>query len=177
MAYALIAPFLRGDDWWDVYDYPAQIFDQCFGLPLLDGDLLDGIKYRGNWLRPRSQANIAASGKSEVDISDKEFKVALNVSQFKPDELQVKVTDNYIVIHGKHEERADEHGFISREFTRRYMLPKSCDMDNVTSSLNSEGMLTVIAPKKAIEPAPKQEREVPISQETKEAVKESEESK
>lgn len=174
MAHTLLVPLLRGADWWDAYDYPSSIFDQCFGVPILDDDLLAGRYVRGNWVRPRSQANIAASGKSEVKSDDNEFKVVLNVSQFKPEDLHVKVTENFIIINGEHEERADDHGFISRAFSRRYMLPKACDKDNVTSSLDSEGMLTVVAPK-VIETAPKTEREVPIAHENK-AVKESENS-
>lgn len=164
MAFALV-PSLLGRDWWDTWDYPSRIMDQCFASPLAEEDLLPPSHFRGFLLRPRSQANIAASGKSEVNNDDKEFKVALNVSQFKPEELQVKVVDNYIVIHGKHEEKGDEHGFVAREFTRKYMLPKGCEMETVASSLNPNGVLTITAPKKALEAPPKQERQIPIAAE------------
>ena len=53
-----------------------------------------------------------------------EFRVNLDVAHFKPEEIQVKTIDNKIVIHAKHEEKEDEHGFIMREFQRSYLLPK-----------------------------------------------------
>ena len=55
---------------------------------------------------------------------DKEFKVMVDVSHFTPEEISVKTSDNRLVITGKHEEKQDEHGFIKREFTRQYLLPK-----------------------------------------------------
>ncbi|XP_032112494.1 developmentally-regulated GTP-binding protein 1 [Sapajus apella] len=45
-----------------------------------------------------------------------------------------------------HEERQDEHGFISRCFTRKYTLPPGVDPTQVSSSLSPEGTLTVEAP-------------------------------
>ena len=46
--------------------------------------------------------------------------------------LQVKVHDEsgkdaYLAISGKHEERNDEHGFVSRQFSRRFLIPKDVD--------------------------------------------------
>ncbi|GBN68773.1 Alpha-crystallin A chain [Araneus ventricosus] len=79
--------------------------------------------------RLRRQANIADSGKSEAKNDKDIFQIDLNVSQFKPEELDLKVCDKYVVIHGKHDEKSDEHGFVSREFTRRYMLPTTCETE------------------------------------------------
>ena len=56
--------------------------------------------------------------------TEKEFCVKVDVQHFKPDEIQVKTVDNRVVIQAKHEEREDEHGYICREFTRQYVLPK-----------------------------------------------------
>lgn len=79
------------------------------------------------------------------------FQVCMDVQQFKPSELSVKVVDNTVVVEGKHEEREDEHGYISRHFVRRYALPKNYDSDKVVSTLSSDGVLTVSIPKPAIE--------------------------
>ncbi|KAH8302780.1 hypothetical protein KR044_010736 [Drosophila immigrans] len=75
------------------------------------------------------------------------FQVCMDVTQFTPNELSVKVVDNHIVIEGKHEEREDDHGYISRHFVRRYSLPKGYEADKVMSSLSSDGVLTVNVPK------------------------------
>ncbi|CAL1300255.1 unnamed protein product [Larinioides sclopetarius] len=68
-----------------------------------------------------------------------------------------------MVIHGKHEEKADEHGFVSREFTRRYLLPEGVKPDNVKSKLSSNGILTIVATKNIIPLPDRNERIVPIT--------------
>lgn len=55
---------------------------------------------------------------------DKQFKICLGVEHFKPEEINIKTVANRVVIKGKHEEKQDEHGYIMREFTRQYVLPK-----------------------------------------------------
>ncbi|RLU15937.1 hypothetical protein DMN91_011695 [Ooceraea biroi] len=74
--------------------------------------------------------------------------VILDVQQFSPDEITVKTVDNHVIVEAKHEERQDEHGYISRHFVRRYLLPPSHDLANVNSTLSSDGILTITAPKK-----------------------------
>lgn len=148
-----LVPSLRRD-WWDSWDYPSSILDQHFGTGLFDSDLLPPMLYRGYVLRPRTQAVVQSSGQSEVKNDKDKFEVMLNVSHFKPDEIDVKVVGNFVVIHGKHEEKSDEHGFIQREFTRRYALPEGTELETVKSSLSANGVLTITVPKKAIEPSP-----------------------
>lgn len=114
-----------------------------------------------NIARPRRQTSSDSQSDSRSDSN--KFQVMLNVKHFSPDEIDVKTVDNFVVIHGKHEEQADEHGFVSREFTRRYKLPDDVEPEKVTSSLSKDGILTIQAPRKAIEPPPKNERIVPIT--------------
>ena len=78
----------------------------------------------------------------------------LDVQQFKPEEMTVKMVDDFVVVEGKHEERQDEHGYISRQFQRRYKLPSDIDPASVVSQLSSDGVLTITAPKKANTPHP-----------------------
>jgi len=87
----------------------------------------------------------------EVRNDPNRFAVNLDVHHFSPEELNVKTTKDSIVIEGKHEEKSDEHGHISRHFTRRYALPKGVHAEHVTSKLSADGVLTIEAPKKAIE--------------------------
>ncbi|XP_015908170.1 protein lethal(2)essential for life [Parasteatoda tepidariorum] len=162
MAYSLL-PLLSRRSWWDSFDYPATLLDQNFGMGLMDSDLLPPRLYRGYLLRPRTQLNLDSSGQSEVKNDKDNFEVKLNVSHFKPDEISVKTVDNTVVIHGKHEEKTDEHGFITREFTRRYMLPDGTEPETVKSSLTPNGILVIEAPKKAIEPPPTDEKVIPIT--------------
>lgn len=80
-------------------------------------------------------------------IGKRGFQVNMDVQHYKPEAISVKAINNSVVIiDGKHEERQDQHGFIKRQFTRRYQLPKGLHSDDVVSSLSSDGILTVKAP-------------------------------
>lgn len=82
----------------------------------------------------------------------------------------VKTKDGIVEITGKHEERKDEHGFVSRCFTRKYTLPPGTDAEKVSSSLSPEGVLTVEVPlpKPAIQSA---EVTIPVTKAVSEAKK------
>lgn len=91
------------------------------------------------------------------------FEILLDVQQFAPHQITVKMVDDYIVVEGKHEEKLDDHGLVSRQFKRRYPLPHDHLSDDVESSLSSDGILRILAPKKRVEPE-KSERIVRITQ-------------
>lgn len=101
----------------------------------------------------RALSRQMSSGMSEIKQTAESWKVCLDVNHFSPEELVVKTKDGVVEITGKHEERKDEHGFVSRCFTRKYTLPPGANIEKVTSSLSPEGILTVEAPlpKPAIE--------------------------
>jgi crystallin alpha B len=100
------------------------------------------------------------------------LQVNLDVQQFAPEEITVKLVDDFVVIEGKHDERQDEHGFISRQFQRRYKLPSACKLNTVKSSLSSDGVLTVTASMKPLALPAAKERIVPIIQTNAPAMKE-----
>lgn len=60
----------------------------------------------------------------QVKIDSKTFEVNIDASQFSPEELVVKIHGDHLIISGKHEKRPDEHGFISREFSREFFIPE-----------------------------------------------------
>ena len=155
------------DPWYDLIS-PSRIFDQHFGLGLTEEDFEPPRLWRGMYVRPRVQQPPRHTGMSEVSNNDKEFKMMVDVSHFTPEEIHVKTIDKSVVITAEHEERPDEHGFIQRQFTRKYLLPKDVDPNTITSSLSAAGVLTVKAPKMAIE-GPK-ERAIPIQHEAAPAV-------
>ncbi|CAD7082739.1 unnamed protein product [Hermetia illucens] len=97
---------------------------------------------------PLEAARRAASSDLQPAIIGKDgFQVCVDVQQFRPNEITVKTVDNMVVVEGKHEERQDEHGYISRHFVRKYALPKGYDPKEVVSALSSDGVLTIKAPK------------------------------
>lgn len=97
--------------------------------------------------RPRCLRRGQGAVEKNIPTTGKDgFQVCLDVKDFAPNEISVKTVDNSIVIEGKHEERQDEHGYISRHFTRRYALPQGYEAKDVISQLSSDGVLTVKAP-------------------------------
>ena len=100
-----------------------------------------------------------------VKNDDNNFTVKMDVSNFVPEEIQVKAVDDYLVVHGKHEERKDNHGYVKREFTRRYLIPQDCQADKLASSLSPNGILTIQAPKKQLQIEGQNARPIPITME------------
>lgn len=122
--------------------------------------------YSRNWTLSEKNSSdtvnsSSSTGDSVINNEKDGFQVCLDVQQFTPSEINVKVMDNFIVVEGKHEERADDLGLISRQFTRRYALPKGYNMNDVVSTLSSDGVLTIKAPPVNKEPEIK-EKVVPI---------------
>ncbi|XP_012535547.1 alpha-crystallin A chain [Monomorium pharaonis] len=84
---------------------------------------------------------------SALSINENDFQVMLDVQQFEPEEIEVKVVDNYLIITAKHGDKRDDHGWVSRQFVRRYQLPEDISVEHLSSKLSSDGLLTIVAPK------------------------------
>ncbi|XP_023727557.1 protein lethal(2)essential for life [Cryptotermes secundus] len=167
-----LVPLLIGD-LFDELQRPVSLFDQNFGMGLLGDDLLNPsilAPLRAGYYRPWRSHAARHGGGSHIQNDKDGFKVNLDVQQFKPNELTVKTVNDHVVVEGKHEERQDEHGFISRQFQRRYKLPADIDPDTVVSQLSSDGVLTISAPKKAL-PQAGNEKVIPITQTQAPAIK------
>ncbi|CAK9826432.1 Protein lethal(2)essential for life [Anthophora retusa] len=173
-------------DWWEDLDHPHRLFDQNFGLGLHPEQLLTPnileryilpsrerrLRSPMMYYRPWNELlrKSEGGGTSTVKADKDKFQVILDVQQFKPDEINVKVVDKCVIVEGKHEEKQDEHGWISRQFTRRYIIPEQCDIEQVTSTLSSDGMLSITAPRKD-QPKEQSEKKIPIEQTGKPALK------
>lgn len=114
-----------------------------------------------DYLNPRI-FDVESTGRKVNIDKDCGFEVCLDVQHFKPEEISVKAEKSTIVVQAKHEEKQDEHGFVSRQFTRRYELPSEYKAEDVFSSLSSDGILTIKCAKPAAES--EEARSVPIKQ-------------
>lgn len=138
--------------------------------PAADSDFCNSTwnGYRRHWMRPSSRFEEPSSRLSGAfnSFGRDAYQVCLDVHQFAPNELTVKTVDeDSVVVEGRHEEKEDKHGYISRHFKRRYVLPPGYDLEHVYSTLSSDGVLTVRAPR--IIPAREEEpveRIIPIQQ-------------
>lgn len=110
--------------------------------------LLMPQSHTGHHYRPRCSHKLKScnGNKKRAAIGKDGFQVCVDVQHFAPNEISVKTVDDTIVVEGKHEERQDQHGYISRQFTRRYTLPDGYDAEHVVSQLSSDGVLTIKAP-------------------------------
>nr|AKS40083.1 small heat shock protein 22.5 [Grapholita molesta] len=146
---------------------PRRLRDQLFGLDLSPDDFLTDIfdrpslQLRSRYSRPWRNLALASRDVGSTIKTDKDkFQVNMDVQHFAPEEISVRTADGCVIIEGKHEEKKDEHGYISRQFKRRYTLPEDCNPDTVESRLSSDGVLTVVAPRASEN---KGERSVPIT--------------
>ncbi|CRL00023.1 CLUMA_CG013311, isoform A [Clunio marinus] len=167
---------LRFRDWWDDYDLDfdssfrrprtSRLIDQHFGTALRRNDLLSSLAnthvspVRSPYYRPYDISR-QDSG-STVNVEKDKFTVVLDVQQFTPDEISVKTNDKFIIIEGKHEEKKDEHGLISRHFVRKYIIPPNYKQENVSSTLSSDGILTITATNPATQASSQDMRSVPV---------------
>lgn len=90
-------------------------------------------------------------GEKFLSTPEDGFQVSLNVQNFKPEEVEVKVVDNNVIVEAKHEERNEDDSYVSRHFSRRYTLPDNCNIKDIVSTLSADGILTVRAPPKEID--------------------------
>lgn len=98
---------------WEQMERPHRLFDQRFGMAMppqsfFGPSIFDGFHNRRSpYYRPWADEMIREMQEFEKGFSmikdDKDkFNVALDVQQFKPEEINVKVIDNFIVVEGKH---------------------------------------------------------------------------
>ncbi|XP_062450538.1 heat shock protein beta-2 isoform X1 [Rhea pennata] len=109
-------------------------------------EILAPALYHGYYIRPRINKQLDR-GISEISLNDHKFQVFLDVCHFLPDELTVRTVDNLLEVMGQHPQKSDRHGFISREFTRTYILPLDVDPLLVRATLSHDGILSIVAPR------------------------------
>ncbi|XP_068624846.1 protein lethal(2)essential for life-like [Battus philenor] len=159
-----LLPYLFDDRF---FGRPRRLVDQHFGLALTPDDLLSvatGPLLSREYYRP--WRHVAASARdfgSSIKADADKLQINLDVQHFAPEEITVKTADGYVVVEGKHEEKKDEHGFVSRQFVRKYALPEGSLPETVESKLSSDGVLSITIPRKVPESI-KGERKVPITQ-------------
>nr|prf alphaA crystallin [Homo sapiens] len=109
--------------------YPSRLFDQFFGEGLFEYDLLPFLSstispyYRQSLFRTVLDSGISElmthvcfvrhqphtgnpkSSPSRVRSDRDKFVIFLDVKHFSPEDLTVKVQDDFVEIHGKHNER------------------------------------------------------------------------
>merc|ERR1719500_2383820 len=68
-----------------------------------------------------------------------EYKLALNMQQYSPDDITIKLNGNELVV------EAAGHG---EHFRQKHVVPDNINLDLMSSSFSSDGVLVIKAPKK-----------------------------
>ncbi|XP_037655391.1 heat shock protein beta-3 [Choloepus didactylus] len=71
------------------------------------------------------------------------FQILLDVVQFLPEDIIIQTFEGWLLIKAQHGTRMDEHGFISRSFTRQYKLPDGIETKDLSALLCHDGILVV----------------------------------
>jgi len=112
-------------------------------IPLAQAVDLDDFEQLSVSQRP---VFVKSSGNSEqlalVNTGDN-VEIELDLSQFRPQDIQVLANDEVVVVHAEHEERADKHGSVEREMTRKYVLPEGVEAQDLYSTVNQNGVLKI----------------------------------
>merc|ERR1712168_1520769 len=82
----------------------------------------------------------------KVSYDDDKFQISLDVTSYRPEDLDVKVEGNSIIITAK-QEIQEAGGVRTRVFEQKFSLPSGVKAELVRSSLTREGVLVIIAPR------------------------------
>lgn len=130
----------------DPFKLHRKMVSDMWNLP----DPFDAFAPSQRFLKYRTPS--ALQEESHVCNPKDGFQVSLNVAPYNPDEISVKVVDNCIFVEAKHEERSEDgESYVSRQFSRRYLLPDEYSIADIVSKLSSDGILTVTAPPKQLD--------------------------
>ncbi|KAM4620351.1 alpha-crystallin B chain-like [Polymixia lowei] len=141
--------------------FTSRLSDLPLAEALSDWPLVWPFPWSAPWIRPSylRWLNLSDNGHTELRVEKDRYVIYLDVKHFSPEELSVNVSEDFITVHAKHDDKQGDHGFVSREFLRKYKLPVGIASVDVTSSLSCDGVLTVTAPRSSTIP----EHSIPIS--------------
>ncbi|KAL6731419.1 hypothetical protein Aduo_002288 [Ancylostoma duodenale] len=84
----------------------------------------------------------------EVTDDGSKLRLSLDVSNFKPEELNVNLDGRTLTIEGK-QEIEENDSYCMRSFTRQWELPEDVDVEQIHSTITEDGRLAVEASKMA----------------------------
>ncbi|KAM8985270.1 LOW QUALITY PROTEIN: heat shock protein beta-3 [Ara ararauna] len=125
-------------------------YQEQFALQELEAHKLDHSLYAlpGPSTAARSNRRCTAettaeAGKSGQEEENTGFQVLLDVVQFRPEDIIIQTFEGWLLIKAEHGPRMDEHGFISRSFTRQYKLPDGVENKDLSALFCHDGILVV----------------------------------
>ena len=106
----------------------------------------DGFESENSNTTPVSKPSEEGLPHPKVKYDDDKVCISIDCQKYKPEELDVKVEGNTIIITAKQEIK-EIGGTRTRVFEQKFTLPSGVKGDKVTSSIDRDGVLSIIAPK------------------------------
>ena len=137
------------------YGYEATEFHRSYTLPegvdphsVKSRISQDGVlQIEAAKEKPKPLAISEAEGIDETD--DKKMSLKIDLSGFKPEEVNVRVKGNELMVSAEHKSQ-DEGHFTHRHFKRSFTLPEEVDTSTLGSRFSKDGVLSIQAEKKTI---------------------------
>jgi len=139
-------------DTWEDFDRAVQgILDKFDdkGLKVDDGSRSQCRDVYSKIRSSKIDEDLYASQALQITEKDGKFQAVMDVKDFNPADLQVRVVDDRVVVEGKYEKKsADGSSMSSKSFHKEFTLPQTADIDQVSTALSKDGVLSVKAPKR-----------------------------
>merc|ERR1712168_1598833 len=104
---------------------------------------------RNSFLVSTFENEYPTSNSSSMQVQDNKVQVCLDVSQYEPEELEVKVKDNVVTVLGRQETGSgtgNTNTRAARMFTKSFTLPHRVHPAEVESRLTQDGRLVITTP-------------------------------
>ena len=122
-----------------------------------------------DWPEQRLQAMAVEQQKLQLVQDDGDaFTLSFACKNFRPEQIQCKLSGQYLIVEGKHESKDEKTGSASSmHFVRRILLPENAVLEQLNCIWMKDGVLSINIPKKqpAIQDSPAYEKVIPIQQE------------
>merc|ERR1712223_1457399 len=108
----------------------------------------DGFESDNSNVTQSTKSNEEGLPHPKVKYDDDKVCISIDCQKYKPEELDVKVEGNTIIITAKQEIK-EVGGTRTRVFEQKFTLPSGVKGDKVTSSIDRDGVLSITAPRRA----------------------------
>merc|ERR1712106_191929 len=117
-------------------------------LAILSHQKKGAIENKGGQVFSQSDETKQSEGlpQPKVSYDDDKFQISLDVTCYSPEDLDVKVEGNSIIITAK-QEIQEPGGIRTRVFEQKFSPPSGVKAERVKTSLTREGLLVITAPR------------------------------
>jgi len=149
----------------------THIFDDFEGMfPVMGFSDFTPTRFGQNFSSGTSDLqNFSTSDQVKISNEKDRLEMVFDTTGFEKDELKISRQGRIVTIEGKtkSEKSSDEtteksSSYVSRQFSRSYTVPSSCNMDKMKSVLSADKKLTITIPKNQVEIENVTSRQVPI---------------